>query len=143
VWYITNHQAVDPHYLVEIKKGIVYMGNNNTYYVEVVATINNNEVVVETLPCMKSPMDSDVDETELQKAADTAFMYFTGWLLEQESESEDPFISWRDFLQSFEGLYQLRELAELCLADPKSSLFFAYNYDERKNRWSQEEEDAN
>jgi hypothetical protein len=70
-------------------------------------------------------------------------MYFTGWLLEQESESEDPFISWRDFLQSFEGLYQLRELAELCLADPKSSLFFAYNYDERKNRWSQEEEDAN
>ena len=141
MWYVTNQQAVDLYYLKEIKKGSVYLGKNNTYYVDILITINNSRFVVETVPCMKVPAGTVAEENELQQAADTAFMHFTGWLLEQESESNKPFISWRDFLQDFEGLHQLRELAELCLAEPRSSLFFAYNQDEGEDWWSQEDED--
>ncbi len=141
MWYVTNQQAVDLHYLVGVKKGSVYLGKNNTYYVEVVTTINESRFVVETLPCMRVSAGAVAEETELQQAADTAFINFTGWLLEQESESNKPFISWRDFLQNFEGLHQLRELAELCLAEPRSSLFFAYNQEEGEDWWSQGDED--
>lgn len=141
MWYVTNQQAVDLRYLIGVEEGSIYLGKNNTYYVEVVTTINESKFVVETLPCMRVSAGAVAEETELQLAADTAFINFTGWLMEQEAERNKSVISWRDFLQSFEGLHQLRELAELCLAEPKSSLFFAYNQDEGEDWWSQEDED--
>ena len=143
MWYITNTGAIDLYRLPRIEKGVTYFEKaNRTYYVEVVTSVDDKEVEIESLPFLKVTGPDDFVSTErFNQAADTAFMHFTGWLLERAAENDKHLISWRDFLQSFEGLHQLKDFAELCLADPKASVFFAYNQEEGEDWWAQEVED--